>query len=443
MGWKPWWVVRHLMSHHPLHPDTVEHRLEQDLEDWVDVVCDLISIPSENPPGDTTDIAQYLTGFLDERNIPYQVIEPKEGMPNVVAQVEGTQGDPDDGRHLTFNGHLDTFPRRNEDRWDHDPFAGVVDDGRIYGRGASDMHGGFTASLAAFCYLAAHRDAFTGRVTLAAVSDEETGGTWGTDYLVDNHPEYTGDAVISGEPSSNGIIRFAERGRVWTAVTVRGESAHTCSVPRGLSAIDELTTVLDEVKAIPDDEAFQTVPDREREIIRAGREQMDAAYGDGATERILTPRVNVGVIEGGEKVNLVAESARAELDIRLPIGSSTGQALERVEQIAAQSPAEITVDGFSRKDPSYSDVEHPIFDRLKSAAGRVRDEPPALSCALAGTDCAFYRAVGVPCAVYGPTPYNLGSQNEYIEVEDFAEVLQAQAIAAAAYLDEHSQNATN
>jgi acetylornithine deacetylase/succinyl-diaminopimelate desuccinylase-like protein len=95
----------------------------------------------------------------------------------------------------------------------------------------------------------------------------------------------------------------------------------------------------------------------------------------------------------------------------------------------------VTVDGFSRKDPSYSDVDHPIFDHLVTAAGRVREEPPALSCALAGTDCAFYRERGVPCAVYGPTPHNLGSQNEFILVDDFEEVLKAQAIAAAAYLD--------
>lgn len=425
------------MTQNPLSPDVVERFVENTRQKWVDITCDLISIPSENPPGDTTDVAEYLTDLLETRDIPHEVITPKEQMPNVVAQVEGTQDDPDDGRHLTFNGHLDTFPRRNEDRWDQDPFAGEVTEGRIYGRGASDMYGGFTASLAAFLYLADHRESFTGRATLAAVSDEETGGKWGTEYLVENHPEYTGDAVISGEPSSNGIIRFAERGRVWTEITVRGESAHTCSVPLGLSAINELTTILDEIKQIPTDESFHTVPEREREIIIAGREQMDAAYGDGATDRILVPRVNVGVVEGGEKVNLVAEEARAEIDVRLPIGSTTADALEHMEEIASDSPAEVTIDGFSRKDPSFSDVDHPIFSDLQMAVKKARDgETPALSCALAGTDCAFYRDVGVPCAVYGPTPYNLGSQNEFIEVGDFEEVLKAQAIAATAYLDD-------
>jgi acetylornithine deacetylase/succinyl-diaminopimelate desuccinylase-like protein len=424
------------MSDHtnPLAPDAVEAAMDDRLDDWIATCCDLISIPSENPPGDTTEVADYLAAFLDERGVPHEVIAPREEMPNVVAQFEGTAADGP-GRHLTFNGHLDTFPRRDEDRWERDPFSGEVDEGRIHGRGASDMYGGFTASLAAFCYLFEHRDRFDGTATIVAVSDEETGGEWGTEYLVENHPEYTGDAVVSGEPSSNGIVRFAERGRTWTEVAVRGESAHTCSVPRGVSAVETLMDLLADVRALPDDESLRNVPEREREVILDAREQMDAAYGEGATDRILVPRVNVGVVEGGEKVNLVAEHARAEVDVRLPIGTTTAEALSAIERLAADYPVEVTVDGFSRKDPSYSDVDHPIFDHLVTAAGRVRDEPPALSCALAGTDCAFYRERGVPCAVYGPTPHNLGSQNEYIRVDDFEEVLKAQAVAAAAYLD--------
>jgi succinyl-diaminopimelate desuccinylase len=419
----------------PLDPTTVERAMDAQRDEWLDVLSTFVSIPSENPPGDTTAVADSLTDLLDDRGIPYEVVAPRESMPTVVAQFDGDLGDPSVGRHLTFNGHLDTFPRRDEDRWERDPFSGAVTDGKVHGRGTSDMHGGFTASLAAFCYLFEHRDAFQGRVTLAAVSDEETGGTWGTEYLVEHHPEYTGDVVISGEPSSNGIVRFGERGRVWTELVARGESAHTCSVPRGLNAIEDLIGLLADVKRLPARADLVDVPADARETILAAEAQMDAAYGEGATARILEPRVNVGTIEGGEKVNLVAEHARAEVDIRLPLGTSTQQALDHVAELAAEYEATVTVDGFSRKDPTYSDPHHPIFDLLQRFAGEVRDgAEPALSCALAGTDCAFYRERGVPCAVYGPSPHNLGSQNEYITIADFEQVLKAQAMASAAYL---------
>ena len=424
-----------MITENVLNPETVEQEMENRKQEWLDIVSGLIQIPSENPPGDTTEIASYFTDLLDERGIPYEIIAPQEEMPNVVAQFEGERGDPDDGPHLAFNGHLDTFPRREEDRWDRDPFSGDIEDGKIHGRGASDMHGGFTASFAAFLYLFENKDTFAGKVTLAAVSDEETGGKWGTDYIVENYPEYRGDALISGEPSSNGIIRFGERGRSWTDISVRGESAHTCSVPRGQNAIEDLSELLLEIKKLPDDDDLQNVPEKYRDIILDSKQQMDAAYGDGATERILKPRVNVGVIEGGEKVNLVAETAQAEVDIRLPLGTSTQQALDKIRDFAAEYNSEVTVEGFSRKDPTYSDFEHPIFQYLQQFAGQVRGgDEPAFSCALAGTDCSFYRDRGVPCAVYGPSPHNLGSQNEFIYVDDFMEVVKAQAMTAAAYM---------
>lgn len=415
---------------------TVSDEMEERMDEWLEILSDLISIPSENPPGDTTEIADYYMKLLESYGVEFEVIAPKANMPNVVAQFEGGQGDPDTGKHIAYNGHLDTFPRRNEDRWERDPFSGEITDERIYGRGASDMHGGFTASLAAFLYLFENRDVLTGRATIAAVSDEETGGQWGTEYIVKNYPEYHGDALLSGEPSSNGIIRFGERGRAWTEIQARGESAHTCSVPRGTNAIEDLMSLLHDLKELPNDERLQTVPESERRQIRSAKTQMDAAYGTGATERILRPRVNVGTIKGGEKVNLVAEDAAAEVDIRLPIGSSVDQALEIVQSYAAEYGSAFDIDAFSIKEPSHSDHNHPLFQHLQAGAGRVRENSPALSVALAGTDCAFYRNRGVPCAVYGPSPHNLGSQNEYIRIDDFAEVVKAQAIASMNYLTE-------
>lgn len=419
----------------PLAPDRVAGAMERRREEWLRIVSDLVSIPSENPPGDTTDIAEYLTDLLTDRGVPYEVIAPEPEMPNVVAEFEGEAGVPDAGPHLAFNGHLDTFPRRNEDRWERDPFSGAVVDGRIHGRGASDMHGGFTASLAAFLYLFEHREVVEGRVTLAAVSDEETGGTYGTEYIVENYPEYRGDALISGEPSSNGIIRFGERGRVWAEISLRGESAHTCSVPRGRNAIEDLSDLLSAVRQFSDRDSLKNVPERERDVILAAEQQMDAAYGDGATRRILHPRVNVGTIEGGEKVNLVAEEASAEVDIRVPLGTTTADVLALIDELRDTVASDVEVTSISRKDPTSSDFEHRLFGYLREFAGRVSDQPtPEFSCALAGTDCSFYREKGVPCAVYGPTPHNLGSQNEYIRVDDFMQVVKAQAMAAAAYV---------
>lgn len=435
-------------TEHKIDIEDVEQEMENRKDEWLEIVTDLIRIPSENPPGDTREIAEYYTNLLDERGVPYEVIAPQEEMPNVVAQFEGEAGDPDSAPHLGFNGHFDTFPRREENLWEHGPFSGIVKDGKIYGRGVSDMHGGFTASLAAFLYLFENRDAFAGQVTITAVSDEESGAKWGTQYIVDNYPEYRGDVVISGEPSSNGIIRFGERGSFKPEIRVRGRSAHTCSVPEGLSAIEVLMDFLTDVRTLPEQEDLIDVPEDVREVILNSTDQMDEAYGDGATERTLGIDVNAGVIEGGEKVNLVAETARAMVDIRLPIGTSTDEVFNRLTEIAESHPGEIHIQSeypnddeahdFTRKDPTYSDIEHPIFRHLQKCAGQVRGREPGLCCALAGTDLAFYREYGVICPVYGPTPHNLGSQNEYITVDDFMEVVKTQAMASVQYLQDQT-----
>jgi succinyl-diaminopimelate desuccinylase len=423
-----------MASTKPLDVAEVVQEMENRQDEWIDILSNLIQIPSVNPPGDTTEIADYVMELLDERDIQYEVIAPQEEMPNIAAQFEGDLGEPDDGPHLGFNGHLDTFPVSAEDRWERDPFSGVVEDGKIHGLGSADMHGGFTASLASFFYLFENRDRFQGRVTLTATSDEETGSKWGAEYLLEEYPEYRGDALINGEPSSNGIIRFGGRGAIWMEITVRGESDHS-AYPGGLNAIDELYSIIDELRTEVDD--FVDIPERERQLILDATESMDAAFGDGATDHVLGLQVNPNVIEGGEKVNLTAERARVELDIRMPIATDGDEIIQRVEELGESSPAEVGVDVFHHTDPTYSDIDDPLLQYLQECAGRVRDEgEPQFSCGLAMTDGRFFRLHDVPTALYGPTPHNVGRQNEFIYVEDFIEIVKSQASTAVMYMRE-------
>jgi succinyl-diaminopimelate desuccinylase len=405
-------------------------------DEWLDILTNLIQINSENPPGDTTEIAEYVTGIFDERGIEYEVIAPQEDMPNVLAHFEGDVGDPEDGHHLTFNGHLDTFEATGGDRWDYDPFGGEIVDGKVYGRGAADMHGGFTASLAAFIYLFENKDTLPGKVTFAAVSDEETGGKWGAEYLVENHPEYNGDVVLNGEPSTNDMIRFGERGPIWLEIAVRGQAAHISTLDEKVSAVEILADIVHDLTRSTDLETRYDIPKKAESAIRNAEDVMDEALGEGATERVLKPDRNFGIIEGGEKANLVAEHARAELDVRMPVGASTDDAREWVEDAVSDYPGEIEVSTLLQQDPTWSDYEHPIFQHLRDAAGQVRGKKPEFSCSLGGSDCRFYRIKDIPCAVYGPTPYNIGSENEHIYIDDFTEIVQAQTMAAAAFLQD-------
>ena len=120
-------------------------------------------------------------------------------MPNIVGSFEGATP----GHHLVLNGHMDVFPADEaNERWTHGPWSGAIAEGKIYGRGVADMKAGTSASIFTYRYLHRLRERLAGRLTLTAVSDEETFGPWGARYLMEHHPEVHGDCLLNGEPSS-------------------------------------------------------------------------------------------------------------------------------------------------------------------------------------------------------------------------------------------------
>ena len=159
-------------------------RIESDHDVLLEFLQGFIRCPSPNPPGDTRMAAAHIRKLLDHHGVANRVIAPQRTMPNIVATIEG--GKP--GRHLALNGHIDVFPVGDGSGWSQDPWGGAIVDGRIYGRGACDMKCGTTASIFTFLYLHELREELHGRLTLSAVSDEETFGPWGARYLFESHP---------------------------------------------------------------------------------------------------------------------------------------------------------------------------------------------------------------------------------------------------------------
>src|SRR2546430_7424976 len=136
-----------------------------------------VAAASPNPPGGVTKAAAAAFSLLE--TIPTVTIERYEtapGIVNLVARVDS--GRP--GRRLIFNGHLDTFPVGEDLGWTVPPLGGLVRDGRIYGRGVSDMKAGVACSIMAASTLAEHRGAWSGEIVLTLAGDEENMGSLGT-----------------------------------------------------------------------------------------------------------------------------------------------------------------------------------------------------------------------------------------------------------------------
>jgi succinyl-diaminopimelate desuccinylase len=395
-------------------------------EEWLAVVSELVRRPSPNPPGDTRAAAAFVVEHLARHGHRAEVIAGQPALPNVLASLDNGAGP-----HLILNGHLDTFPVGEATPWTRDPFDGAVTDGKVFGRGVSDMKAGVAASLATFCLLAERRAAWRGRLTFTAVADEETMGPWGANYLVDRQPKLRGDAVLIGEPSTPRTVRFGERGMVWVRLVARGQAAHGAYPHAGWNAIFAVTAALEELRAL--EARPWAVPRQVTARIDEARAATDALLGPGTSDVLSAVTVNAGLIQGGTKVNLVADACQAEVDIRLPPGVSTGKILRHVGRVVRRHRG-MHYEILHLSEPNWTKPDLPFMQLVREAVTRVRGEAPFFNISGPGTDSRVFRRVGIPVAVFGPTPYGMGAADEYVTVADYLDTVRVHALSALSFL---------
>ena len=401
-------------------------RIESDKATLIDFLRGFIRCKSPNPPGDTTEVAAYVRGFLDSHGLAYRVIAPNALMPNIVATFDAAAP----GRHLALNGHMDVFPV-DSTGWTVDPWGGELVDGKIYGRGACDMKCGTTAALFTFLYLHELRHSLKGKLTLSAVSDEETFGPWGTRYLVEHHPEILGDCCLSGEPSSRHTVRFGEKGPLWLRFHVRTPGAHGAYTHASRSAVAIASGVIAELQSLEEIEPPHI--SNLSAALEQAAEELDAAYGKGAAQIIQRVTVNPGLIQGGLKVNMVAAECTFEVDIRLPNGLDEVPILREVDRIVGAQP-EVSYEKILYNPPSWCPPDTEMAGYVRANAKAVGNIDPVPVISLGGTDARLWRYADIPAIVYGPAPTGMGSFDEHVTVDDLMHVVRCHVLSAYDYL---------
>ncbi|MCO6415936.1 M20/M25/M40 family metallo-hydrolase [Siccirubricoccus sp. KC 17139] len=389
----------------------------------------LVAIPSPNPPGDTRAVAEAAAALI-RRHVPGAEVTlhpTSETVTNLVAILRGHAP----GRHLVFNGHLDTYPVNEALPWTVPPLGGLLRDGRLYGRGAADMKGGLAASIMAMALLAEHRALWRGETVLTLAGDEESMGPLGSQWLLEKVPEARGDAVIIGDAGSPRVLRFGEKGFLWIELEATGRASHGAHVHLGINALDRLCAALDAVRGL---RALRpAAPAAVTAAIAAAKPVSEPLSGVGEAEVLSAVTVNIGRVEGGTSTNLVPAAARAGADIRLPVGISCATAEAALE--AALAPHEgVTCRILRRFEPSHTDPGHEIVRRAAEVAAEVLGAPCAVNMRVGGSDARLHRMAGLPTIVYGPTPHNMGGADEYVLVEELRQVAQVHALTALDFL---------
>ena len=293
------------------------------------------------------------------------------------------------------------------------------------------MKAGTSASIFTYAYLHRIRERLKGRLTLTAVSDEETFGPWGARYLVEHHPEVLGDCVLNGEPGSPYTIRFGEKGLLWLAFKIRTKGAHGAYTHHSESATKLAQKLIGDLEIVG--EVKPTISDNIARSLDAAGEAADKAMGKGAAGIVSKVTLNIGVIEGGLKVNMVPFACRFEADIRLPLGVTRDQVMAEVNKVLKNYP-QASVEEMNFQPPSYCPPEGAMVDIIQKNVEAQRGFRPTPIVSLGGTDARLWRYRDIPAYVYGPFPNGMGSHDEHVALEEYLHIVKVHVLSAYDYL---------
>jgi acetylornithine deacetylase/succinyl-diaminopimelate desuccinylase-like protein len=390
------------------------------------ILSGLVQIDTSNPPGHETKAADYLKAILDREGIPSQVFEGQPGRGNLVARLKGSGKK----QPLLLMGHTDVVGVER-DKWSVDPFGGLIKDGYIYGRGASDDKGMTTACFETFLLLHRLKVPLDRDVIFLAEADEEAGGRAGIDYMITQHwDQIAAEFALNeggwiyekdGKPQYVGVATTEKvpRGLV---VRAKGTSGHG-SMPRLDNPITHLAIAIGKIGSwqapMRMNETTKTFFERLASISPPGEAQLyrdlaDPAKTDAAQEKLRSANIMYNsmlrtsivptIIKGGFRSNVIPGDAEATLDVRALPDEDMPALIARLKQLV-DDPA-ITIEprtAEGRPTPPPSGLQTAMFQSLETAQKKVFPGIPTLPIMLTGaTDSAQLRVKGVQA-------YGLGS----------------------------------
>lgn len=334
----------------------------------------------------------------------------RAGIPNLFARW-GAKGHP---RTFGFNGHTDVVPPGDPALWRHDPFGGVIADGVLWGRGATDMKTGVAAFVSAAVDFVT-RTPPDGAVILTVTGDEEGAGEHGTRAILD-HMAAEGERMavcLVGEPTSRAVLgdmmKIGRRGSMSARVTARGRQGHSAYPHLALNPLHALVALLARLTARPLDEG--------------------TAHFDASTLAVTT------VDTGNAATNVIPAEAVAGLNIRfndLHSGKSLGDWL-RQEVDAVTAETGVTFDLALRiSGEAFLTPPGPLSGMVARAVEDETGRRPEMSTTGGTSDARFIRS-HCPVVEFGLTGQTMHQTDEHIETREIEELTRVYRRCLQAY----------
>ena len=343
----------------------------------------LLSFNTINPPGNEAGIARFAGKILQDNGFIVTYHDFGENRLHLIAEM----GLSSKKAPLVLSGHFDTVPLGNR-KWSVDPFDGTVKDGKIWGRGSSDMKGGLAVMIIASV------EAFSGQtpeggIRIIFTAGEELGCQGISGLAADNLIPGEASAVIVGEPTGN-IPASGHKGAIYLNATATGKTAHSSMPELGENAIYKAAAAILRIKDID---------------FNAERDQL-----------LGNPTVNVGKISGGMNLNSVPDHAEFTVDIRTTTKVSHEMVLKKIAEAAGD---QIAFEKLVDLEPVFTPEEDPFIQIVYEACS-IEMQAPGFPKALPYlTDGAVLQKAykGAPVVILGPGESGQAHQtDEYCDI---------------------------
>jgi len=403
---------------------------------------ELIQIDTTNPPGNETKAATFIAQYLANEGFKTEIIESAPGRGSVITRLKGTGEKPS----LLLLSHLDVVVA-NPKEWTVEPFAGVVKDGYVYGRGAYDMKCMTAIEIMVIKLLKKNAVKLKGDVVLAATADEEQGGEEGAGYLLQHHKEKVWCPYVINEggglafPSKNGYVfpvQTAEKGILWLRIKAKGTPGHGSTPNMADNAVMRMNKVIDKLGNykpptiyVPTLKEFlaemgKQDPELQQTFSRllARPEQSEKildelARKDKALAEEIRPRTKMTIaptmIHGGVKENIIPSECEAVFDCRILPGQSVTETVDLIKGLLKDVGLDkLSFEFIQAHGGSESASDTPLYITITSVLKEF--EPgcgvtPTLT--TGGTDSRFFRENGSIC--YGFQPMIPDEPNDELE----------------------------
>ncbi|MBN1135193.1 MAG: M20 family metallopeptidase [Anaerolineae bacterium] len=345
----------------------------------------------------------------------FEVVEP--GQPNVIGVWRGAK----EGQTLMFEGHTDVVTAGDTSQWTYPPFEAIIADGRMYGRGTSDMKGGLVAAICATQAIVKSGVKLAGDILIGALCDEERLMS-GIKHFVEQGWASNVDAAIICEPEENNIC-ICQKGVMWVRVTATGQMAHGAMPLTGINSAYPVAEFLIAMRKL---EAAQ--------ITEHGRHEF-------LGQPSITPTILRSPVEGEAQNNVMPAQTQVVLDIRLIPGQSPDEIEVKIKAAcdAVRAQDELVtfeIEVLETRAPTATDRDEPIVQVLDQAYRDLTDKEPIYGGVPGSTDGTILNSrAGVPIVTCGPGAIHIPHHvDEWLSLDELVEATKLYLLAAIRFL---------